>query len=228
MIPKIIHYCWFGKGNMSSLERKCFASWKKYCPDYEIKLWNEDNFDVNFCEFTQKAYQMGKYAFVSDVARIFALREYGGVYFDTDLMLIKPLPQEFIISSIFLGRESSSAINAAVMGGEKGYGFFQDCLEHYRNLISFNEQSIISKTIDCVLKNGHSFSKEIVIFDRKVFYPLPYKLRKFHYAQFLTDQTIGVHLWEGTWKKHNWSLWERIRYELSKIYVPERILNFEP
>ena len=75
MIPKTIHYCWFGKGEMTSLEKKCIASWKKYCPDYQIKLWNEENFPIDYCEFTKEAYRIGKYAFVSDVARLYAIQK---------------------------------------------------------------------------------------------------------------------------------------------------------
>jgi len=228
MIPKIIHYCWFGKGKLSNLERKCLASWKRYCPEYEVKLWNESNFNVDFCRFTKEAYIMGKYAFVSDVARIYALSKYGGIYFDTDLLLIRPLQQSLLNTSVFMARESFSSINAAVLGGEKDNQFFENCLEYYKKLDSFDEQYLISRIIDTVLKSEGLYRNEIEIVDRQVFYPLPYKLRKFHYARFLTDKTIGVHLWEGTWKKHNWSIWERLRYQISRAYVPRKILTYEP
>ena len=84
-IPKTIHYCWFGRNPLPSLAIKCIASWKKYLPDYEIKEWNEDNFDVNVIPYTREAYAAKKYAFVSDYARFKILYEEGGLYFDTDV-----------------------------------------------------------------------------------------------------------------------------------------------
>ena len=91
MIDKVIHYCWFGNNPKSDLINKCIESWKKYCPEYKIIEWNEHNFDINMCEFTKNAYKTKKYAFVSDVARIWAIYNYGGVYLDTDVELYKSL-----------------------------------------------------------------------------------------------------------------------------------------
>ena len=90
-IPKIIHYCWFGGNPLPELAQKCIESWKKYCPDYEIKRWDETNFDLDCCDYVREAYQEKKWAFVSDYARFKILYEYGGVYFDTDVELIKPI-----------------------------------------------------------------------------------------------------------------------------------------
>lgn len=87
MIPKTIHYCWFGRGEKSDLILKCIDSWKKYCPDYEIIEWNEDNFDVDFCDYSHDAYQERKWAFVSDIARLKILYDNGGIYLDTDVEL---------------------------------------------------------------------------------------------------------------------------------------------
>lgn len=91
MIPKIIHYCWFGRGEKPKLAKYCIASWKKFCPDYEIVEWNEDNFDVNMNGYTQMCYKQKKYAFLSDYVRLFVVAEHGGVYFDTDVEVIKSL-----------------------------------------------------------------------------------------------------------------------------------------
>lgn len=91
MIPKKIHYCWFGRGEKPKLAQKCIASWKKYCPDYEIIEWNEDNFDVTLTAYTQYTYNHNLYAYLSDYVRLWAVETYGGFYFDTDVELIKPL-----------------------------------------------------------------------------------------------------------------------------------------
>ena len=91
MIPKTIHYCWFGRNPKPKLAEKCIASWRKYCPDYEIIEWNEDNFDVNMNGYTRMCYEQKKYAFLSDFARLLVVAEHGGVYFDTDVELVKPI-----------------------------------------------------------------------------------------------------------------------------------------
>ena len=89
MIPKKIHYCWFGRGEKPKLAQKCIASWKKYCPDYEIIEWNENNFDVNMNGYTKWCYENKKYAFLSDYVRLLAVYKNGGLYFDTDVELIR-------------------------------------------------------------------------------------------------------------------------------------------
>ena len=91
MIPHVIHYCWFGGKPLPKLAVDCIASWRKYLPGYEIKEWNESNFDVNIIPYTSEAYAARKYAFVSDYARFWILYHYGGVYFDTDVEVIQPL-----------------------------------------------------------------------------------------------------------------------------------------
>ena len=105
MIPKIIHYCWFGRNPLPELALKCIASWKKYMPDYEIKEWNEDNFDVNIIPYTAEAYAQKKYAFVSDYARFWILYRYGGIYFDTDVEVIRPI-DDIIARGNFMGFET--------------------------------------------------------------------------------------------------------------------------
>ena len=91
MIPKIIHYCWFGRGEKPELVQRCIESWRKFCPDYEIVEWNEDNFDINICQYTREAYRAKKWAFVSDLARLIIVYENGGIYLDTDVELKRGL-----------------------------------------------------------------------------------------------------------------------------------------
>lgn len=117
MIPKTIHYCWFGRGPMPELVQNCIESWHKYMPDWEFKLWNEDSFDVNMMPYTAEAYQAKKYAFVSDVARLWALREFGGVYLDTDVEAFKSL-EPLLTYQAFVGFEGSKImpIGTCVIG----------------------------------------------------------------------------------------------------------------
>lgn len=104
MIPKKIHYCWFGRNPLPESALKCIASWRKYLPDYEIIEWNEDNFDVNSIPYTRQAYESKKYAFVSDYARFKILYEHGGLYFDTDVEVIRPM-DDIIAKGPFMGFE---------------------------------------------------------------------------------------------------------------------------
>lgn len=103
-IPKVIHYCWFGGKELPKSAKKCIASWKKHFPDYEIKRWDETNFDVNIIPYTKEAYKAGKFAFVSDYARFWILYNYGGLYFDTDVEVIKPF-DEILKEGAFMGCE---------------------------------------------------------------------------------------------------------------------------
>ncbi len=119
MIPKIIHYCWFGRGEMPALEKRCILSWKKKLPGYEIKEWNEDNFDVGAHVFTKEAYELRKFAFVADYVRLWALANEGGIYMDTDVEVLDSL-DDLLRHPAFVGMESSSLVSTGIMGSEKG------------------------------------------------------------------------------------------------------------
>ena len=109
MIPKTIHYCWFGRGELSTKAKKCIQSWKKYCPDYEIIEWNEDNFDVNQNEYTKKVYAEKKFAFLSDYARLKIVYEQGGIYLDLDVEIIKPFC-DLLDNKAFFGFENNEYV----------------------------------------------------------------------------------------------------------------------
>ena len=130
MIPKIIHYCWFGRNPLPELAQKCIASWKKYCPDYQIIEWNEDNFDINCNAYVKEAYEAKKWAFVSDVARLYALVEMGGIYMDTDVEVLKPLDSLLKYEAVS-GFESETAIPTGLMAACKGQKLFVELLHEY-------------------------------------------------------------------------------------------------
>ena len=134
MIPKIIHYCWFGLGPLSETALKCIESWHRFMPDWEYVLWNEENFDVNSYPYSQEAYETKKYAFVSDVARLRALKEQGGVYFDVDFEVYKPF-DDLLHNDAFAGFEGSKH-HPVMMGvlGSVPQGFWVSRqLERYEN-----------------------------------------------------------------------------------------------
>ena len=129
MIPKTIHYCWFGRGPKPKLAQKCIASWKKYCPDYEIIEWNEDNFDVNMNGYTRMCIAEKKYAFLSDYARLVVVAEHGGIYFDTDVELIRS-PDELLTHSAFWGFETPEFVASGLGFGSIAHGI---AIEAMRN-----------------------------------------------------------------------------------------------
>ena len=131
MIPKIIHYVWFGKKEKPEAVKNCIESWKKNLPDYKIIEWNEDNFDVNYNEYTKKSYEAKKYAFTSDVARLWALYNYGGIYMDTDVLVYKPL-DNFLKHKFFTGFEQLHYPVTATIGAEKGNKLIKEMLDIYK------------------------------------------------------------------------------------------------
>ena len=131
-IPKIIHYCWFGKNEYPPIMKKCLKSWKKNCPDYQFVLWNEDTFDINSSEWTRRAYETKKYAFVADYVRLKAIKEYGGIYLDIDQELIKPL-DKFLTHRAFLGFMREDSVSMGIIGAELNHPTICDLFKHYDN-----------------------------------------------------------------------------------------------
>lgn len=238
MIPNIIHYCWFGNQEMSSVEKSCLESWKKILPDFEIKIWNETNFDINFCQFSKRAYELKQFAFVSDVARIYVLYTEGGVYLDTDMLLLKPFPELLKKLNFFIGKQTHFSLNAGVIGGIKGDNSLKNILEFYKKL---EEDPSFDNMIPIILGKVFSFSTEKsklieyypwgIVLPPSFFYPLPYKLREFHWNKFLKDDTIAVHLWAGSWLNYNKNtvfikLIKKLKYQISRFYVPRSFLKY--
>lgn len=129
-IPKTIHYCWFGKNPKPPLIVKCMDSWKKVLPEYEIIEWNEDNFDVTENRYVKEAYENRKWAFVTDYVRLKVLYEYGGIYLDSDVEVLKPI-DEFLSDECFSGFESKDTVPTAIMGSTKGAAFMKELLTYY-------------------------------------------------------------------------------------------------
>lgn len=169
MIPKVIHYCWFGRNPLPQLAVKCIESWKKYLPEYEIKEWNEDNFDVNIIPYTAEAYKMKKFAFVSDFVRLYVLEKYGGLYFDTDVEVLKPF-DDILQNGPFLGVETTKLINGhnvkAInpglgLGFPSGHPFLKEIIELYSKSNfykgsgnNFGFKTIVEFTTEIMLSKG--------------------------------------------------------------------------
>ncbi|GKX65534.1 glycosyltransferase [Inconstantimicrobium mannanitabidum] len=147
MIPKIIHYCWFGKGQKDKKIQHCIESWKRHLSEYEIIEWNEENFDINSNEYCQEAYKNGKWAFVSDYVRLYALYNHGGIYFDTDVEVFKDL-ECFLEYPVFLGFHSHDSILTAVMGAEAKNKFIELLLDKYNG-----KKFLVNGQMDMTINN---------------------------------------------------------------------------
>ena len=132
MIDKVIHYCWFGGNPKSDLINRCIESWKKYCPDYQIIEWNESNFDINMCKYTRNAYNDKKYAYVSDVARVWAVYNNGGIYLDTDVEIYKSLDELLNYDAFFCIDNGRSIATGLGCGAEKNHISMKILLDDYK------------------------------------------------------------------------------------------------
>ncbi len=188
-IPKLIHYCWFGNKKKPQLVEDCISSWKKYLPDYEIIEWNEKNTDLKH-SFLKKTYKLKKWAFVADFVRLKVLYEFGGIYLDTDMLMLKPL-ESFLDDKCFFGAENEGYINAAIFGTRKNHPFIKECLLKYEHLNLNNKTNWREISIPRIItqefkdKNGFDliFNKKIeksniVIYPPSYFYPLDGNNRK--------------------------------------------------
>lgn len=238
MIPKIIHYCWFGRGPLPELAQKCIASWKKYLPDYEIKEWNEDNFDVNIIPYTAEAYKAKKYAFVSDYARFWILYKYGGIYFDTDVEVIRPI-DDIVERGNFMGFEtapkpqlkadaSGASVNPGLgMGVNSGLGLIKKMLDFYEGkYFKFIPDGIGQLTIVHIatevlnqagLKQqpGIQLVNDVWIYPTEYFCPINLKTGRIH----IEANTRTIHHYAGTWQDKHFSFKEFI-----KKVLPENVL----
>jgi len=212
MIPKIIHYCWFGRNPLPSSAKRCINSWKKYLPDYEIKEWNEDNFDVNRIPYTRDAYAAKKYAFVSDYARFWVLYHYGGVYFDTDVEVIRPM-DDIIAKGPFMGWEkpgSTGAFSIAPglgLAANKEQPLYQEILHGFEHLNFYDENgernnySMIPLVTDLLTQKGLKKDGSMQVIDDVILYPSEYlcPMEYFTGKVTITDNTYAIHWYSMTW-----------------------------
>ncbi len=219
MIPKKIHYCWFGPAKKSKLFYKCLNSWKKYFPDYEIIEWNENNFDVNCIEFTKQAYKQKKYAFLSDYARLKILYENGGIYFDTDVQVLKRMPDDILQNGYFAKekeKEIATGLGFAVEPHNIYIKYMMDdyeklnCLDEVLPCPIFNTNSLKAK--------GYDLSKidllgNIKIYDRQYF--CGYDIDNNHYM--ISDKTYTVHHYNASWISKRAKFKRNIKRIISKI-----------
>ncbi len=207
-MEKIIHYCWFGGKPLPQLAKKCLKSWKKYFPDYRIMVWDENTFDVNVTEFSKAAYEDKNWAFVSDVARIYAIKNYGGIYFDTDMIVQKNVDDLLSDCEAFAGWESEFAVAVGAFGASKDHELINKLWDFYcHNEYSRENASslAIPVLLTNILKNDYDLKYDcmstqmlrsgIKIFARDYFYPISCDQTP---NQF-TERTCMIHYYVGSW-----------------------------
>lgn len=205
-IPKIIHYCWFGGGEIPRAFKKYMETWKKHCPDYQIYLWNESNFDLSSNVYLQKAMKSGKMAFVADYVRLAVLYEYGGIYLDTDVELLRNF-DSLLHKKLVFGFETSKQINGAVILAEKKNEFLREVLETYQGVL-FEGKDIVESMVPipyvlskmvqakgALLDGNTQTVDEITLLSRDYFYPLSFEGE----GKCFSKNTVSIHHYAGTW-----------------------------
>ena len=214
MIPRIIHYCWFGRGTMPELAVKCIESWHKYMPDYEYKLWNEDIFDIDSNQYVKEAYESGKYAFVTDYVRLFALYQEGGIYMDTDVEVLKPYDDLMDLTG-FIGFEGTkySPVGTGTMACLPGSEWALEQMKAYEGIHFINEDGSYDLMTNPTritarmcrggfIQNGKEQDyKDMHVFPVEYFCP-----RQTTGELFFTEKTYCDHHFMGSWNtgRKNW------------------------
>lgn len=224
MSCKKIHYCWFGGAPFPEIVIKCMESWKRFCPDYEIIEWNESNFDVHCCKYVEQAYEAKKWAFVSDYCRFFVLYNYGGIYLDTDVELLKSLdglPQNFV------GFENKSAVaSGLIRGATAGDDICGKMLNSYNNDTFVLEDGKLNLKTVCeretdILKlyglKGNGCMQNVcrtTVFPKDYFSPKDYVTQKVH----ITERTYSIHHYAYSWQGEKENISSKIYRCLYKIF----------
>jgi len=199
MIPKKIHYCWFGNNPKSKLILDCIQSWKIFCPDFEIIEWNETNSKQYSNSFYDNALRKKKFAFAADYIRSKVVFELGGIYLDTDMLLLKSI-DNLLQYNFVIGEEVEGRINFALFGSEKKHRFLGEMIKFY-DATEFNVFSppVITHTFSPLISRATIKEKEEIV-SSDFFYPLPYENRAENFSKFITENSLAVHLWDHSWK----------------------------
>lgn len=231
MIPKIIHYCWFGEGEIPQLAKNCIESWKKILPEYELRLWNEDNFDVSSNRYTCEAYNMKKFAFVTDYVRLYAIYNFGGIYMDTDVQVLKKLDQ-FLVHPAFSGFETEHEIPTGIIGGKKNSEWIGGLLKSYNSrcfILSSGRLDLTTnvETISESMKNStfqfnnttQDYNGIVTIYSKEYFCPKSYLTGKIE----LTENTFCIHHFAGSWLSPS----QKIKKKIMKLVSPKLIIRYK-
>lgn len=241
MIPKVIHYCWFGGAPKPKSVLQCINSWKKQCPDFEIREWTEKDFDVTQNEYTRQAYEARAWGFVPDYIRLWIIYNNGGIYLDTDVQILKSF-EPLLQHKAYAGFEDSKHVNFGQgFGAEKGNPFIYAHMRMYEDLRFVNEDGSFNKTpsplytTQCLVKHGlQQGVKEIQELEDITIYPAEYFCpRDLHTGiTTVTEHTYSIHQFDASWysgedQEKKKERWEQVRRQGRKEYwkyLPNRIM----
>ncbi|MFR3139837.1 MAG: glycosyltransferase family 32 protein [Lacrimispora saccharolytica] len=231
-IPKIIHYCWFGRNQLPEDAVKCINSWKKFFPGYEIREWNEDNFDINICAYVKEAYDNKRWAFVSDYARFWILYNYGGLYFDTDVEAIKSF-DDILRDGPYMGCEPAKGkdltlangvvVNPGLgMGAYPGMTIYKDVLDYY-NKKHFDADDLVTvcrHTTTILVQHGFKGINGVEYIDNVKIYPIEYFCPMNYFTGELSigDNTHSIHHYSETWHTEREMKFRKIKDKLEHKY----------
>lgn len=217
MIPKKIHYCWFGGNPIPEKDQKCIESWKKFCPDYEIIRWDESNYDISKNQYMQDAYNEKKWGFVPDFARLDIIYTHGGIYLDTDVELIKSF-DSILDNQAFMGFEGASDIAPGLaFGAEQGHNGIKILRDMYDNVSFYKKDGSLNLTpspfmaTELLKKHGAVINDkmqkvlDITIYPTEYFAPMNYATGLLN----CTENTLSIHWYNMSWVDENYKKWHK-------------------
>ena len=238
MIPKIIHYIWLGGKPLPKLVKKCIKSWRKFCPDYEIKRWDESNLDLNECQYARDAYDEKKWAFASDYFRFAILQKEGGIYLDTDVQLIKSL-DTLLDQPCFMGfekYEDTLHVNPGlILGAEKNNCFINDMLDIYKKdkfemedgkyeTVCTKATNLLVEKYGLEIKDECQNLKDVNIYSVEYFCPIDLISKR---PLYKTKNTISKHLYMGSWCEKKFDFFKPIKWITRRILGEENFKRFK-
>lgn len=235
MIPKVIHYIWLGKNPLPKIAEKCIDSWKKFCPDYEIKRWDETNLDIEFCQYCLQAYEAKKYAFAADALRFDILYKEGGIYLDIDVELYKSL-DEFLDNKVVMAFETETSVAPGlVLASERGNSCIKEILDIYledkfiKEDGSLNLETVCDKTTNYLVGHGlklNNTNQEVCgvnVYATEYFCPKSLsdgKVRK-------TKNTVAVHHYFGSWKSKSSKFKGKVLQFIKRLVGPKLVAKLK-
>lgn len=226
LIPKKIHFCWFGGKPLPPIVEECITSWRFFCPEYKIFEWNESNFDIRACPYVEQAYEAGMYAFVSDFARIKILFEHGGIYMDTDVELLKNL-DPLLANKAFMGFEAGLGVNSGLIAGSiPKLPIIGELINEYQGLDfikrkgEYNLTTCVHYQTALLEKHGLLRENRLQIVADITIYPIKYFSPMNHFTGIINieEETYSIHKYEGTWAPETGRQGNKLKWRYVRKY----------
>ena len=233
-MKKTIHYCWFGKNKMEDNVLSCINSWQKHFPNYQVKVWNENNFDIECCEYVKEAYQSKQYAFVSDYARLYVLYHEGGLYLDTDYEVLKNF-EDLLNEELVLSFEKEGKIQTCMIYAKKNNQLIKKIMEYYHTTHflnydgTFNTKTNVDIITDYLFelglieKDSYQQLENIKIYPTEYFCPFDFETGKLN----MTSKTVGIHNFAGSWLTNDQKSYFNLKRKFGKDKVKNVITNLD-